>query len=203
MKKLAIIFVVLLLPISSFAQYQSPDQVEKAPAKQATSYPLYIGFGSGINHYTGLIGLSAEGRIGGNFAILGDLGIGSFFKASAGLRYYQHYSNGLFYGLGVSFSPGADSINVKLETTRTTGSSEKVALKFHNMETLNLSLGYAWKLGKRARFDLEVGYAVLLTKNPYEVLTPGVELSNTSKLAMNWTVPGGFLLGIGFSFGLK
>lgn len=203
MKKVIILIVILLLPLYSFAQYQNPGKEEKSPAKESTSYPVYLGFGSGFNHYTGLIGLSAEGKIFGNFTLLGDLGIGSFFKASAGIRYYQHYSKGLFYGLGVSYSPGADSVNIKLETTTSGNTTEKVALKLNNIETLNLSIGYAWKLGKRARFNLETGYALLLNSKPYEVLTPGVVLTSTSKAIMNLTIPGGFLFGLGFSFGLK
>ena len=203
MKKFAIVFIALLPPVYVFSQYQDPDMDQVESKQVINTYPLYLGLGSGVNHYSGIIGLTTEGNISGNFSAVGDLGIGDLgYKFSAGLRYYQHYPKGLFYGVGISYTPGIDSTRVKLETTQSTGKTTDVDLKINKIETLNLSLGYAWTLGKRFRFNLELGYAILLPDTPYEVLTPGVKLTSTSKQAMNLITPGGLLLGFGFSFGM-
>ena len=92
MKKIAILLLAFLFPVYTYSQYQNPDEVEQKPSGPGISHPFYIGIGSGFNCYSGLIGISAEGKIVKNLTITGDFGLGGMgYKISGGLRYYQHY----------------------------------------------------------------------------------------------------------------
>lgn len=206
MKKLIIAaFVSLGLATSASAQteyaFKEYNQKYEIPASK-----FYLGVGTGLNNYLGLIGPSAEYRLSDKITVFGGAGLGSWgWKTSAGLKYYGNFPEGWSFNLGISHATGLDNIEIELPSECVQFASDKTKVPFDlkGANTLNLSAMKYWPLGtfSKTRFNIELGYAIPLGENQYEVKSTDV-LTSKGKYFMNILQPGGLILGLGFSFGL-
>ena len=166
---------------------------------KSTSADFYFGVQSGIESFTGLIGITADYRVKNNFYIRAGAGIGSWGgKVSAGIRNEKSSGKGLGYGLSLSYASGLKNFTTQLETT--TGKKD-VKLDLLPGYTLVPTISYKWVTARRNRFFLEGGYAVPLQNNPWTI-KDGSVLSETGKSTLKILSPGGFSLGLGFQFAL-
>jgi hypothetical protein len=207
MKKITgTLIFLLVLSYTSFAQEMSLGKDYYA-APERTGSTLFLGFGTGINNYLGIIGPSLEFQIAPKFTIFGGAGWGSWGnKVSAGIRYYGNFPGNWAVGLGISHSGGLEKIEFNMLPEYVVGQSENVLVPFKlkGANTLNLSANRYWLMGKarKSRFNIEFGYAVPLAENQYEV-KDGYQLTSDGRYFMNIMQPGGINIGAGFSFGLN
>lgn len=166
---------------------------------------LYLGVGTGINAYTGLVGVSAEFNIAKPISIVGALGIGSWgTKSSIGLRYYPHYPNQWAFTVSYSHCSGINDVDVKFEEDFIKGQdgSQTYKIDLLSINTVNISAMKHWLIGKRKvnRIHVELGYAIPTSSDRYRI---GAELTNDGKTFMQLLEPGGIMIGTGFTFGLR
>jgi hypothetical protein len=194
------LLILLLLPLWLISFGQEPQLYESLAPKDETP-GLYLGTSTGINNINGFLGITAEGRIVNKLTVAGGFGIGMWgYKMGIGPRFYPKYPTGVFYSLSFTTATGYNGIELPMETNR--AASDTIVLNFHRANNVNLSLGYQFNIFKRGRLHFEIGYAIRLKRSPYEVVTPGVVLSEISQRAMDTMVPGGLILGLGISVGL-
>jgi hypothetical protein len=198
MKNCFLVLIIVSLPILIYGQekelYVNPVEQDVPPA-------LYVGTGTGMNNLNAFLGFFLEGNIIQNFTLAGGFGIGAWgYKAAVAARYYRKYPYKVFYGLGFSTASGISNIELEVYT-EPNNETEFVEFRMKRANTLNLSLGYQFKAGKKGRIYLELGYGIRLQPDRYEILTPNVQLTETSTQVMDMMVPGGLILGVGYSFG--
>lgn len=190
--------VILTLP----AYTQAYDYPERQTEALEFVPGGYLGLSSGINNFNGMIGVNGEIKIIRNLTIAGGAGLGSWgYKFAGAIRYYIHYPKGFNFGLGYSTATGLQGFETELETSRP-GGNQMVELNLNRANNLNFTASYQWRLGKRFRLGLELGYAFPLQDKAWELVTDDVVLSDTSEQVMEILTPGGLILGFGFSIGL-
>lgn len=165
---------------------------------------VYLGFGGGINHYTGLIGLGAEIPVFSSFSLFANAGIGSWgTKAGGGLRYYFHpnlYGSALAFGY--SQASGLKDFEIELEVDNPRRDMN-VLLDLEPVGCVNIDYSYNLKMGRKSKVSFHAGFSVPLGEGDnYKVKTHGVQLSSNSKETLEFIQPGGLLLGINLMFGL-
>jgi hypothetical protein len=164
---------------------------------------INVGVSSGSNNFTSYAGLLAEVHVIKNLTALGGVGIGPWgVKTSVGARYYKEYAKGIYFGLSYSSCAGKNNDTLTLETFMPdTIVNQDVILNLKKAKTVNLSIGYCWRIMKRSRFYLELGYSIPLNQEPYEIVTEGIYLTESGKQNIEGLAPGGFILGWGFIIG--
>ena len=194
MKKLLLVSIIIVSVLKINAQSGDNNKSDSLPV-------VYLGIGSGINNYTGLIGLSVNLRAYDKIFLQGGIGIGSWgTKMTIGLRYDLSYKKGWSFGVGLSTCSGLKDFKTNLELQD--GTTKEVLLDLNRANTLNLKATYNFMLGKNNNFYLDFGYALPLDASPWKV-KDGSVISSTSNSVMAMVAPGGILLGLGFMFGLK
>lgn len=189
MKKILFIILISISVLRLYAQ-SGNDTLPK----------FYLGLGTGINSYTGLLGLSGNLRIHDRIFIQGGLGLGSWgSKITIGIRYDMTYGSGWCYGIGISSCSGLKDFKNNMELQ--SGLKKDVTMNLYRANTLNLKATRNWTFHRRNTFYLDLGYAIPLQASPWEV-TDGSLISNNSRAAMNLISPGGLILGLGITFGL-
>jgi hypothetical protein len=191
MKKLLLFFMVFGVYSVLEAQntntvgYKSPD--------------FYLGIGTGIESFSGMVGVTADIKAKENLFVRMGAGIGGWGgKLSIGIRGERRAGNSVGYGAFFSYATGLKGFTTNLETT---SGNKDVKMDLHPAMTITPEFSYKWVFGKGHRFYISGGYAVLLQANRWEV-TDGSVLTETSKKAMNITTPGGVSVGLGFQFAL-
>lgn len=178
----------------SAQDYYNPESVSELPERI-----VYLGVASGLENYTGLIGLSLETNVSRSFALYAGAGLGSWgYKISGGIKYYNEFPLRWAYCLSLSHATGLKNFETQMGTRAGT---QNVRMDLLSCQTLNFSAQHHWRIGTRSRFDIEFGYAVPLTYDAYTV-KDGAVLTEESELAMKILQPGGLILGVAFSFGL-
>jgi hypothetical protein len=166
---------------------------------------LYLGFGTGINTYSGALGITGEFHIASPVSLVGSLGIGSWgSKSSIGLRYYPHYPNQWAFTVSYSHCSGMNDVDLKLEEDFVKGQdgSKTYKVDLRSINTVNISAMKHWMIGKRKinRIHLEIGYAIPTSTDRYRV---PAELTDKGKTFMRLLEPGGVIIGTGITFGLR
>jgi hypothetical protein len=179
---------------------QSSEKITQ-PAKPIDTRDFYLGFGTGIN-YTGLYAITGEFNLYKNLSLLATAGVGSWgYKLLANLHYYKKFPKGIYYCGGFSYSTGIPEIELELETS--SGNEEKVLLELKPVVNVDIGIGYAFRLWKRGRLNLEFGYAIDATSgDAYKLKDTQPELSDTSEKLMKLMKPGGFRFGLNLNIGL-
>lgn len=191
MSKILLIFMFIFLLLKLDAQIITENRTEQ-------SHPFYLGVGTGIDNFTGLIGLSGTIRLYDKLALRGGIGLSGWgYKNSIGLKYDLDDEGRWSYCLGYSYSSGLE--NLKLNMELESGVEKDVAINYLSASTLNLAADRNWRVGKANLFYLELGYAVPLQSNRWRV-TDGSALSGTSKTILNSLQPGGLIVAAGFAF---
>jgi hypothetical protein len=181
----------------AFSQNETKSPVNTFPQ-------INIAFSSGSNNFTSYLGFLTEVNLIKNTSVLGGFGIGPWgLKSSVGVRYYNKYPKGIFYGLSFSSCKGRINDTLNLETFRSDSVvTQKVLVDLKKAHTINLELGYSWQLSKVLRFTLDLGYSIPLNVNPYRIKTEGIVLTESGKQSIDYIEPGGFIFGVAFSIGL-
>jgi hypothetical protein len=174
-------------------------------SSESETRSLYLGIGTGINAYTGLIGITAEFNVAEPISLVGALGIGSWgSKSSIGIRYYPHYPSQWAFTLSYSHCSGIPDVDVKLEEEFVKGQdgSETYQVDMLSISTVNISAMKHWLIGKRKvnRIHVEFGYAIPTSSDRYRI---GADLTDDGKTFMQLLQPGGIIVGTGFTFGLR
>lgn len=162
--------------------------------------PVFMGFATGLNNFTGLFGVSAELGLDDRFSGYMGLGMGSWgYKASVGAKYYfWAYPEGWALNIGLSRSSGIASLDVEVNTV-------PYPMRLKPSNTMNISMVKHWPVGYtgRSRFHVEFGYGLKLSHRPYEVLDSSKSMTQELHYLMDILQPGGLMLGIGFSFAIN
>lgn len=176
----------------SYALLETPTEVYSLPK-------FYLGFQSGLESFTGLIGITADYRIKDNFFVRAGAGFGTWGgKFSAGFRYEKKYEKSVGYGVYISRASGLKDFTTQLETISGT---KDVKLDLFEGYTINPTISYKWLIKKGHRIFIEGGYAIPLQESPWKV-KDGSILTETSKAVLRILSPGGVSLGIGFQMAL-
>jgi hypothetical protein len=196
-RKLSITAILVSLSFLSIAQDQNTTEPE--------TRSVYLGFGTGINTYSGAMGITGEFHIAKPMSLVGALGVGSWgSKASIGVRYYPHYPNQWSFTLSYSHCSGLNDVDVKLEEdlVKDQTGSKTFEIDLHSINTVNISAMKHWFIGKRKinRIHLELGYAIPTSSDRYRT---SAELTDKGKTFMQMLEPGGVIIGTGITFGLR
>lgn len=192
MKKASFLVTFLFLLLD--AQGQVSEATTKPPV-------LYLGTSTGIDNYSGMIGIGAEIGFSPQATARLGVGIGSWgTKHTIALKYEDRMKTGWGYGVGFSSASGIKNLDLEL---RTTTGTRTVSIDLYRASSLNFFASRNWLLknGKN-RFILDLGYAVPLTNKNFYMLNDGSELSPDEDTLVRIIRPGGIIVGIGFMFGL-
>lgn len=198
--KILILFLALsLLGLSSFCQNKA---IAKYPSD--TLPYTYLGLGTGINNYVGIIGVGADVRVYHEFFIRIGAGLGSWGgKLTGGIRYERKYTSGWGYGISYSQCSGLNDYKYDFETVSSTLLITKnVTMDLLKVRTINLTAFHNWVFKKKNKFYIEFGYAIPLDKDAYKLQDPTIILSDKSKSLLTTLQPGGIIISTGFMFGL-
>jgi len=192
MKTFLITIAAVMLTVGTCAQTNTLQANAPTPG-------FYLGLGTGLESFSGLIGITGDFRASNNFFIRAGIGLGSWGgKFSIGLRNESKLGNSIGYGIYLSRATGLNSFTYNMETT--TGNKD-VTMELLPGFTLNPTISYKWLIHNLHRFFIEAGYAIPLQTDPWKV-TDGSELTEDSKNLMHMLAPGGFSLGAGIQFAL-
>ncbi|HXP48918.1 MAG TPA: hypothetical protein VN922_03130 [Bacteroidia bacterium] len=173
-------------------------------SSSADSVPrFYLGLGTGLNNYVGIIGIGAELRTIDPLLVRAGIGIGTWgTKITIGLRYELHHTSGWVFGVSYSNCSGLSNFKTNLQVDSAGNSTNKnVTLNLNDVGVLNLTATYNWVFHRRNKFFLEFGWSVPLQTNPYSV-QDGSVLTPASEQVIGLLEPGGLIIGIGVMFGL-
>lgn len=192
MKSILIIILTILLTVKTSAQIGTYQANAPTPG-------FYLGLGTGLESFSGVIGVTGDLRVAKNFFLRAGAGIGSWGgKLSIGVRNESRTGNSFGYGIYLSKATGLKDFTTNLETTSGT---KDVKLNLLPGSTLNPTISYKWLIHNLHRFFIEAGYAIPLQTDPWEV-TDGSILTENSKMTLHILAPGGFSLGAGIQFAL-
>ncbi len=188
-KILSLLFIVAIISVNA-------QDIEMAPKPP----DLYLGVGTGLNSYTGVLGISGNIRIVKKHFMQAGFGLGSWgYKYTVGLRHDLTYGRGWSFGAGVSHCTGLKSVELEME--QYSGDTKPVKVNLKSANTLNLKATHNWMIGKKNTFYVDLGYAVPLQQSPWEI-TDGSRISENARKALDLITPGGVILGLGLTFGL-
>jgi hypothetical protein len=194
MKRALLFFSFLILSLDLSAQEDKYYDPEDPPR-------FYLGLGTGINSYTGLAGISGNYIIDKTLFVQGSLGLSSWgIRTSIGLRYDQSYRNGLTFGVNLVRSSGINDIDMEFDSGN--GSPNQVNLQFESVSTFNLKAGYNWWFGKYNALNINLGYALALKNQPWEV-KDGSSLTQFEQQVLQLISPGGLIIEMGLIFGIQ
>lgn len=201
MKQLAVI--LFLFGISFFDA--NAQKVFQEPGTPERIIPrVLFGFGTGINAYSGLLGLDVETVLNDQMSVRLSGGLGGWgFKYGTSFNYFfKNITKGNSVNLGVSFASGTGKdnwIDLELETVNFGTTTVPVAL--NTTGTINLMYAYNTNLSKKGKVVLGIGYAINFFQDDYSVFN-GIELTNSSKQFMRILEPGGPIFEIRLMFGV-
>lgn len=192
MKK--ILTIIALLSVVAL-NVQAQDESWDKPLTQT-----YIGFGTGINSFTGAIGAAGNVRIGRLMFMEGSIGLGTWgYKYSIGLRYDFRLKN--TFGAGINYTGATGMDGLVLPMTLRNGTSKNVSLNCHQAATVDIKGRYSMNIGRSNILYFDLGYAIPLEEKAWEI-TDGSDVSSSDMRALDVIQPGGFLAGIGVLFGI-
>jgi hypothetical protein len=180
-------------------------QIIKNPAFRDTLPLVWIGSGTGINNYCGMLGIGATVRMDRSIYLRLGAGIGGWGrKITAGFKYeFRQANTGPALGLSYSSCSGLKNMQENVETIDKAGIIQKkeVSMDLLRASTLNVTWSYKWLFLKKNNFYIDLGYAFRLDAEPYAV-KDGSVLTANGKTFMHTLQPGGIIGGIGIMFGL-
>lgn len=172
---------------------------------------FYWGFGTGINSPTGLLGPNFEFKVVDKFTLNLGLGLLSTWgtKLTLGTKYYLSYPLKSAFGLSFQYGTGISSYKQSVDVTYPNGTKSKETVEFELKPaySVNLSWFRYWKLGRKSRAHLELGYAIPIGGKSIKNVavksnTSGFEIDNSARQFIAILQPGGIVVGVGLTFGL-
>ena len=204
------VFIILLLTIISFFRinaqsFHSAQDFKKETVTRLAIYNpknVYLGVETGVNSYTGILGLSAFIRANKTLFIKAGIGEGSWgYKTSVGLKLDNDSTGNWSYGIGYSLCSGAN--NVKINMSAQNVGTKDVSIDLYKASCIQFTITRNWKVGcnRTNIIYLDLGYSFALEKKRWKV-TDGSNLTDESISLITFLQPGGLILGFGFTFGL-
>lgn len=192
-------FITLVLMSLALTGVKGQKEVNPFLEPEFNPPTVYLGLSTGLENMIGLIGPQIEIVASKPLRIGGGIGISSWgTKWAVNLQYYPKDWYKLFFKTGYSRNSGLDDFETELKLV--SGSMEDVRLNLNPVDNLFVTIGYAWKVGKRNKFYLEGGYAIPLTTEDYYTLLDPVELHSDAKNELRTLRPGGLVLAVGINF---
>lgn len=192
-----VLFTILLFFNES--TYAQQDSWSSLRTKTASAF-IGVGLGFNDNGLGGCLEIPIEKKL----SFYGNAGLGGWgWKLGGGFSFYPStgpYGSSL--SIGYASASGFQNFQTQL-TIEPNDEYRIIVLDTNPVGTVNLVYAYNLQLGKKSKFALSAGYAMPVTKNAYDVITPGVVLSETSKQILEIMQPGGLILGLKFLFGIN
>jgi hypothetical protein len=198
MKKLILLCLASLVISAAYTQ----TQLNPFLKNEVTSPKVFLGFSTGIDNMIGILGPQVEFVVVDKLIVGGGIGLSSWgTKWAVNLQFYPNGWHKFYLKTGYSKNSGLDEFETELELS--SGNTEMVMMDLKPIGNLFFTAGYAWKMGKRNKFYLEGGYALpLVTEDYYVLYDENVQLSETSKQALQMLRPGGLVIALGFNFAI-
>lgn len=204
---IALLFILLFCIMSNtFAQNENPDFITEENTTNPDSKEsskVFIGVGTGINNYTGLLGATLELKITNKttlFLVAGTGGWGN--KIGGGIALYPKQATfGNCFSAGISLATGIYDYKISMEVENHTEPVD-LEMDLNPAATLNIMYSYNFHMKAKSKFVLRTGLAIALIDEPYSIKTGNYKLTDTSKSIMNLYQPGGLIIGLDFLFGL-
>lgn len=201
--KSLLLFLFGFLCLSELAFSQFDANYSKKPIDQANyePEPIYLNFSGGFDNHAGLLGIGFSVPIYDLLGIRAGIGIGAWgLKYNAGLRLSDLSRNGWGFGLGYSYCPGIDELNLTL--TDDSGDTRFVDLALLPCGSLNLSANYHWVLSDQNVFYLETGYAIKSSNSNIYRVNNNNSLTAEEEGFLEFIRPGGIIIALGFQVAL-
>lgn len=163
----------------------------------------FIGFSTGIDNMVGILGPQLDIVVVKNLMLGCGVGLSSWgYKYAANVQFYPRSLYSFYFKTGYSQNSGLVDFETELELM--SGKEEQVRMDLKPVGNIFFTAGKAWKIGKRNRIYLEVGYALpLVTDNYYSLYDNTIELSKTSAQVLQMMRPGGLVIAAGLNFAIS
>ncbi|MFI5220898.1 MAG: hypothetical protein ACHQK8_01130 [Bacteroidia bacterium] len=210
MRSKIILSVLFFLWLNIPLHAQRKQQVGQTISEDPMITDTYISIGTGINYNTGILGVQFEKKFTQSFAGYLGAGLGSWgYKLTLGTRMYYGETRSSAFSFSYTYVTGASGVQANLyvvDSAYLTGQGKQIPVKYdmNPVSVVNASWLKYWKMGKKSRFNIELGYSFLVNSNTEAnyTLKDKIVLTDASKAAFKIIQPGGIMVGIGFSFGL-
>lgn len=202
--KLAACILLLLVSASAKAQYREP-----ATAVPSTAVPyddgykpsMYLGLSTGIDNYTGILGLGFQFPFQNNFSLRTGAGIGAWgLKLSGGMKYEDLMQSGWGFGLGYSHCTGLSDFDLTFSDANG-NTTRSVNMDLNPAGSLNLTLNKNFYFRGDKLLYLETGYAVPTGGRNLYTINDGQTLTADEDLILQIIRPGGIVLAVGLLIG--
>jgi len=193
MKRLLFLLAAITLFVSSsFSQEDSTEFNFK---------PYGLTVSTGVNNYMGILGLGVYYSPVKQVVLEGSAGFGSTGKKLAlNAQLYPSSTDGLYLRAAFCHSTGASKVPLKLELEDGTQAIKDV--NFKALNNTHITIGRSWSIIDKHRFFAEIGYSVLFGDKEDMFTVENATISENSKTALRFTIPGGLVFGLGFSYGI-
>lgn len=162
---------------------------------------FYLSISSGIDNYTGILGVGAVIPFSDQVGLRIGAGIGSWGgKISAGLKFQDLTKSGVGFGLGYSSCSGLQDFDLTFEDQ--SGGSRVVNMDFNRVGSLNFTINKNFLLKEGMLLYIESGYAVATGGTDFYTINDGSTLDDDEELILNIIRPGGLILSLGLLIGL-
>ncbi len=201
MKKLTLVFLLIALSVTSFAQRGYKGKSSKGGRNNYECPKLYIGVTAGIENPGGLVGFNIDVPVTQRFSLSGSAGLSSWgYKAGGEGRFYFGDCNRSWaLGAGVTYNTGLSNLSMTLPTTY---GDATVLVDLKPKTNVFFAVHKFFNLGRNGhRFNIMAGYSMRLDDDNYTILN-NYELTTEGEDVMRVLAPGGLMIGFGFSFGV-
>jgi len=201
MKKLTLVFLLIALSVTSFAQRGYKGKSSKGGRNNYECPKLYIGVTAGIENPGGLVGFNIDVPVTQRFSLSGSAGLSSWgYKAGGeGRFYFDDCNRSWALGAGVTYNTGLSNVSMTLPTTY---GDATVLLDLNPKTNVFFAVHKFFNLGRNGhRFNIMAGYSMRLDDDNYTILN-NYELTTQGKDVMRVLAPGGVMIGFGFTFGV-
>ncbi|MFY0605949.1 MAG: hypothetical protein JXR10_04485 [Cyclobacteriaceae bacterium] len=191
--KITLITLFFVSAYSASAQYVSPS-TSTTPAPST----FYLAFSTGIDNYTGILGIGGLFPFSDKFGLRTGVGIGAWGgKISIGAEYIDLRKSGIGLGLSYSLCTGIEEVDLTLQDQ--SGSTRTVNMDLERVGSVNLTIKKNWVLKKGNIFYIESGYAFQTGGSDYYTINDNnTTLSPDEELILSIIRPGGLIVAMGF-----
>ncbi|MFY0599552.1 MAG: hypothetical protein JXR03_07755 [Cyclobacteriaceae bacterium] len=192
----------VILTLSLVAITQLVKAQYKAPEEQAEVLPqFYLALSTGIDNYTGILGVGTQIPLDERFSIRAGVGLGAWgTKLSAGIKYENLAQKGVGFGLSYSHCTGIKDIDLELQDQN--GDVRTINFDLLTVGSINATINKNWVFKNKNIFYLEGGYAFATGGGTFYKVNDGTVLNSNDQLILRIMRPGGLILSVGFLIGL-
>lgn len=197
MKKVTLLLMLTTLVQASIsAQYVKPTSLD-----QQDPADFYLSISTGIDNYTGILGIGAIFPVYDDFGLRVGAGLGGWGgKISAGMIYHDLLDGGFGFGIGYSYCTGLNDVDLPLEDAN--GIAREVNMDLLSVGSINLTVNKNWVLKRGTMIYIESGYAVPTGGNNFYQIRDGSILSAQEELILDIMRPGGLIVALGLNIPL-